>query len=69
MKFCNMSANDKHSVLLHFSGKYKPLYDEIRRKADNQQIPVSTYMRLLMQSNLEKEIVINKKKEETENPK
>jgi hypothetical protein len=69
MKYCKMSGSDKHSVLLHFSGKYKPLYDEIRKNADNLQLPVSTYMRLLMQSNLEKEIVINKKSEEAENRK
>ena len=43
--------------------------DEIRKNADNLQLPVSTYMRLLMQSNLEKEIVINKKSEEAENRK
>ena len=60
---------DKYSVLLHFRGKDKFLYEKIRRDADTEQLPVSTYMRLLMRSNLEKEIIIKSNNEETENRK
>ena len=67
MKHYNMSANDKHSVLLHFTGKYKSLYDRIRKDADTVQLPVSTYMRLLMKANLDKELVVKQKSEESEN--
>ena len=60
---------DKYSVLLHFRGKDKFLYEKIRKDAVNEQIPVSTYMRLLMRANLEKDIIIKPIKERAENPK
>ena len=47
-----MSGNDKHSVLLHFTGEYKELYDNIRKKAMELQLPISTYMRLLLKANI-----------------
>tara|TARA_R110000824_G_scaffold206516_1_gene391630 strand:+ start:73 stop:264 length:192 start_codon:yes stop_codon:yes gene_type:complete len=62
-------GTDKYSVLLHFRGKDKFLYEKIRKDADTEQLPVSTYMRLLMRSNLEKDIVIKQTKEKAENPK
>lgn len=60
--------NDKYSVLLHFKGKDKFLYEKIRKDAYAEQLPISTYMRLLMRSNLDRDIIIKTKKEETENP-
>ena len=32
-----MGNTDKHSVLLHFQGEYKELYDNIRKKASELQ--------------------------------
>ena len=55
-----MSTNDKHSVLLHFTGEYKSLYDDIRKKASELQLPISTYMRLLLKANINSNIVLNK---------
>ena len=55
-----MSGNDKHSVLLHFTGEYKELYDNIRKKAMELQLPISTYMRLLLKANINTNIVLNK---------
>ena len=55
-----MSANDRHSVLLHFQGEYKELYDNIRKKASELQLPISTYMRLLLKANINTNIVLNK---------
>tara|TARA_R100000655_G_scaffold109947_1_gene166526 strand:+ start:591 stop:803 length:213 start_codon:yes stop_codon:yes gene_type:complete len=60
MKHYNMSATDKHSVLLHFTGEYKELYDNIRKKASELQIPISTLMRLLLKANINTNIVLNK---------
>lgn len=70
-----MAENEKHSVLLHFTGEYKGLYDNIRKKAYELQLPISTYMRLLLKANFKANIVLNQKKkkgtknEETENRK
>ncbi len=55
-----MSGNDRHSVLLHFTGEYKELYDNIRKKASELQLPISTYMRLLLKANINTNIVLNK---------
>jgi|TARA_R110000868_G_scaffold338215_1_gene598981 hypothetical protein len=55
-----MNGNEKHSVLLHFSGEYKDLYDNIRKKASELQIPISTLMRLLLKANINTNIVLNK---------
>ena len=55
-----MSGNDRHSVLLHFTGEYKELYDNIRKKASELQLPISTYMRLLLKANINTHIVLNK---------
>lgn len=59
-KHYNMSVSDKHSVLLHFTGEYKELYDNIRKKASELQLPISTYMRLLLKANINTNIVLNK---------
>ena len=56
----NMSGENRHSVLLHFSGEYKELYDKIRKKASELQLPISTYMRLLLKANINTNIVLNK---------
>jgi len=55
-----MNGNEKHSVLLHFTGEYKELYDKIRSKASELQIPISTLMRLLLKANINTNIVLNK---------
>tara|TARA_R110000823_G_scaffold311692_1_gene437513 strand:+ start:320 stop:517 length:198 start_codon:yes stop_codon:yes gene_type:complete len=55
-----MNGNEKHSVLLHFTGEYKELYDNIRKKASELQIPISTLMRLLLKANINTNIVLNK---------
>ena len=57
----------KYSVLLHFTGKNKFLYEKIRKIAYEKQFPVSTYMRLLMKAGLNENIVIKPIKEESEN--
>ena len=67
MKLCDMNGNERHSVLLHFTGEYKGLYDDIRKKASELQLPISTYMRLLLKANIKTNIVLNEKNEETEN--
>lgn len=63
-----MKGKDKYSVLLHFRGKNKFLYERIRKDATEENLPVSSYMLLLMRNNIDKEIIIKTKKEETENP-
>tara|TARA_B100000579_G_C22287769_1_gene601219 strand:+ start:330 stop:557 length:228 start_codon:yes stop_codon:yes gene_type:complete len=64
----NTMPNDKYSVLLHFRGNDKFLYEQIRKDADEEQLPVSRYMRYLMKAGLNKDIVIRKNiNEETEN--
>ena len=61
MRLCDMNGNEKHSVLLHFTGEYKILYDDIRKNAMNLQLPISTYMRLLLKANIKTNIVLNEK--------
>ena len=56
----NMTGTDRHSVLIHFTGEYKELYDNIRKKASELQIPISTLMRLLLKANINTNIVLNK---------
>jgi hypothetical protein len=61
-----MNGNEKHSVLLNFSGRDYELYMVIAKESSKHNLPVSTYMRLLLRAGLTGDITI-KKNEVAEN--
>ena len=58
-----MNDNTLHRVLLQFKGKDMQLYEKIRNLAYENNMPISTYMRLLLRQNINTDIIIKGKAE------
>tara|TARA_Y100000004_G_C8940510_1_gene423956 strand:+ start:339 stop:527 length:189 start_codon:yes stop_codon:yes gene_type:complete len=58
-----MKENTLHRVLLQFKGQDMALYEQIRNLAYKNNMPISTYMRLLLRQNLNTDIIIKGKAE------
>jgi hypothetical protein len=58
-----MKESTLHRVLLQFKGQDMALYEQIRMLAYKNNMPISTYMRLLLRQNLNTDIIIKGKAE------
>ena len=58
-----MNTTELHRVLLQFKGNDMQLYEQIRNLAYKNNMPISTYMRLLLRQNLNTDIIIKGKAE------
>ena len=52
-----------HLVLLQFKGQHMTIYEQIRNLAYKNNMPISTYMRLLLRQNIDTDIIIKGKAE------
>jgi len=58
-----MNNSNLHRVLLQFKGQDMQLYEQIRNLAYKNNMPISTYMRLLLRENINTDIIIKGKAE------